>query len=64
MVQPFRKQPPSLSRDKMQSSYDPAILPLGLNPRELKTYVHIKLAHGCSLSIIAPKYKGYSNVHQ
>lgn len=53
----FRKQPPSLSRGKTQPSYDPEILSLGLNPRKLKTYVHIKLAHGWPLSIIAPKYK-------
>lgn len=39
------------------TAYDPAIPRLGVEPRELKTYVTLKLVHGFSLAALTTAQK-------
>lgn len=47
----WERDTPFLKKLNIDLPYDLAIplyLPLGINPREMKTYVQVKLVYGCS----------------
>ena len=67
MVQPLWKTTwRFLTKLNILLPYNPAIMLLGIYPKELKTYIHTKLVHKCLQQLYTqkPKRGGNSNVHQ